>query len=92
LPRPGLIKAALTRRITSRQGAQALHLTIRQFQCLKRRFREGGAAALRAQIATWVTTVYSGLRDVHLTEKLRERQGLDICRESIRRCGCLSER
>ena len=34
LPRAGLVKAALSGRITNRQGATALHLTIRQFQRL----------------------------------------------------------
>src|SRR5260370_34917536 len=43
LPRAGLVKAALSGRITNRQGATALHLTIRQFQRLKRRFETGGA-------------------------------------------------
>ncbi|HKB25351.1 MAG TPA: ISNCY family transposase [Methylomirabilota bacterium] len=47
LPRAGLVKAALSGRITNRQGATALHLTIRQFQRLKRRFETGGAPALR---------------------------------------------
>src|SRR5438309_5254234 len=47
LPRAGLVKAALSGRITNRRGATALHLTIRQFQRLKRRFESGGAPALR---------------------------------------------
>jgi transposase len=47
MPRPGLIAAALAGRITNREGATALHLTIRQFQRLKRRFREGGPPAVR---------------------------------------------
>ena len=47
LPRAGLVKAALSGRITNRQGAAALHLTVRQFQRLKRRFESGGAPALR---------------------------------------------
>jgi len=47
LPRAGLVKAALAGRITNRQGAAALQLTIRQFQRLKRRVETGGAAALR---------------------------------------------
>src|SRR5712691_3149605 len=49
LPRAGLVKAALAGRITNRQGAEALQLTVRQFQRLRRRFRDGGAAALRHQ-------------------------------------------
>lgn len=102
LPRAGLVKAALSGRITNRQGATALHLTIRQFQRLKRRFESGGAPALRhrsrgqpsprrlpakrcATIAELMTTTYAGFNDVHLTEKLREVHGLEVCRESVRR-------
>jgi hypothetical protein len=47
LPRAGLAKAALAGRVNNRQGAGALHITIRQFQRLKRRFEAGGAPALR---------------------------------------------
>ena len=47
VPRAGLIKAALAGRITNRQGAAALHLSVRQFQRLKARMRTGGAPALR---------------------------------------------
>lgn len=49
MPRAGLVAAALESRITNREGAAALHLTLRQFQRLKQRFRVGGAAALRHQ-------------------------------------------
>jgi transposase len=47
LPRAGLIKAALAGRITNRQAADAVQLTVRQIQRLKRRFEAGGAPALR---------------------------------------------
>lgn len=47
LPRPGLVRAALAGQITNRQGAVALHMTIRQFQRLKARYREAGATGLR---------------------------------------------
>jgi transposase len=47
LPRAGLVAAALAGRISNREGAAALHLSARQFQRLKERFREGGAPALR---------------------------------------------
>lgn len=47
VPRPGLVAAAVAGQITNRQGASALHMTARQFQRLKQRFRTGGAAALR---------------------------------------------
>ena len=43
VPRPGLVKAALAGRITNAQGALALHLSVRQFQRLKRRFGAEGA-------------------------------------------------
>ena len=102
LPRAGLIKAALAGRITNRQAAAALHLTVRQVQRLKRRFESGGGPALRhrsrgqrsprrlpaklgASIAELMTTTYVGFNDVHLTEKLCEVHGLEVCRESVRR-------
>jgi transposase len=47
LPRVGLVTAALAGRISNREGATALHVTIRQFQRLKQRFRHAGAEALR---------------------------------------------
>src|SRR5438034_1500291 len=46
LPRAGLVKAALAGRITNRQAATALHLSVRQVQRLKRRLETGGAPAL----------------------------------------------
>ena len=47
LLRAGLVKAALAGRITNRQGAKSLRLSVRQFQRLKRRLETGGDAALR---------------------------------------------
>ena len=47
LPRAGLVAAAVAGRISNREGATALRLTVRQFQRLKQRFRAAGAAALR---------------------------------------------
>jgi transposase len=49
LPRAGLVQAALAGKITNREGAVALHLSLRHFQRLKRRVREGGLLALRHQ-------------------------------------------
>jgi transposase len=46
VPRAGLLKAALARKITSAQGALALHLSVRQFQRLKRRYAAAGAPGL----------------------------------------------
>src|SRR2546429_8616162 len=46
VPRAGLAKAALAGRITNEQGARALHITVRQFQRVKKRFREHGARGL----------------------------------------------
>lgn len=45
-PRPGLVKAALEGKITNREGAKALGLSIRQFQRLKRRFERSGLQGL----------------------------------------------
>lgn len=47
LPRAGLVKQALRGRITNRDGAEALGITVRQFQRLKRRVETGGVPALR---------------------------------------------
>ncbi len=46
VPRAGLAKAALAGRITNEQGARALHMSVRQFRRVKKRFREGGARGL----------------------------------------------
>ncbi len=102
VPRAGLVKAALAGRITNHQGATAVHLSVRQFQRLKRRYREGGARALlhrargrssprrlppelRQQVATLLTTTYTGFNDVHLTEKLQEGHQFCVSRASVRR-------
>ena len=42
VPRVGLLKAALAGRITNTEGALALHLSVRQFQRLKRRVQAAG--------------------------------------------------
>jgi hypothetical protein len=46
VPRAGLLKAALVGKIRNAQGALALHLSVRQFQRLKRRYAADGAAGL----------------------------------------------
>jgi transposase len=46
LHRPGLVKAACAGRITTRQLAEALRMSLRQARRLKRRFEVAGAAAL----------------------------------------------
>ena len=46
LHRPGLVKAVCAGRITNRQVAEALRLSVRQVRRLKRRFEQGGAPAL----------------------------------------------
>jgi transposase len=43
------------------------------------------APELRHRVADLMRTVYRGLNDSHLTEKLREVEGLTLCRESVRR-------
>ena len=47
LPRAGLVAAALAGRISNREGATALRMSLRQFQRLKARVREAGPPALR---------------------------------------------
>jgi hypothetical protein len=100
-PRPGLLHAALAGQISNRQGAQALGLTVRHFQRLKRRVRAAGvrglvhqgrgqpsprrAVALREQVRKLLQTRYAGFNDCHLTEKLREVDGLAVSREFGRR-------
>src|SRR5499426_2765333 len=46
VPRAGLVKAALTGKITNQEGARALRLSVRQFKRLKARFRAEGARGL----------------------------------------------
>jgi transposase len=46
VPRAGLVKAALARQITNAEGARAVHLSVRQFQRLKRAVRRDGERAL----------------------------------------------
>ena len=46
VPRAGLLKAALAGKISDAQGAQALQLSVRQFQRLKVRFETDGARGL----------------------------------------------
>jgi transposase len=43
------------------------------------------APTVRQRIAELMQTVDDGLNDCHLTEKLREAEGLRLCRESVRR-------
>ena len=45
-PRPGILKALCDDRITNSEAAAALHLSVRQVQRLKARYRRGGAAGL----------------------------------------------
>lgn len=101
-PRPGILKALGAGRITNSQAADALHLSVRQVQRLKRRYEAAGARGLvhrargqasprrlpedwRARIARLMTTTYAGFNDVHLTEKLREIEGLPVSRSTVRR-------
>ena len=100
--RPGVVKALVAGQFTNRQVAGSLHLSVRQVQRLKRRFRAEGVAglvhrtrgrpshrrvpaAVRERVAELMHTRYAGLNDCHLTEKLREVEGLPIGRESVRR-------
>jgi transposase len=42
-------------------------------------------AAVRAAVGQFMSTLYVGFNDTHLTEKLREQHGLVVSRESVRR-------
>ena len=100
-PRPGLVRAAVAGQISNRQGAQALGITVRHCQRLKRRLRAAGvqgvvhqgrgrasprrAEALRQQVGHLMQTKYAGFNDCHLTEKLRELEALTVSREFVRR-------
>jgi transposase len=100
-PRPGLLRAALAGQISNRQGAQALGVTVRHFQRLKRRLRAGGvrslvhqgrgrpsprrAEGLRQHVGQLMQTRYAGFNDCHLTEKLQEQEALPVSREFVRR-------
>lgn len=43
------------------------------------------SAAVRAAVVRFMTTLYVGFNDSHLTEKLREQHGLRVSREAVRR-------
>ena len=45
----------------------------------------GLSAGVRAAVVRFMTTLYVGFNDTHLTEKLREQHGLTLSRESVRR-------
>lgn len=45
-PRPGLVQAALAGKVTNREAAQALELSVRQFRRLKVAYRRAGIAGL----------------------------------------------
>jgi transposase len=69
----------LTRRFRADGVAGLVHRT--RGQPSRRRL----ALAVRQRVAHLMRTVYEGLNDCHLTEKLREVEGLRLCRESVRR-------
>ena len=50
VPRPGLVRLAVAGQITTAQGAQSAHLSIRQFQRLKARYRSEGIPGLRHRL------------------------------------------
>src|SRR5262249_17039946 len=50
VPRAGLLKAAVAGQISNAEAAAALHLSKRQVQRLKRRYRKEGAAGLRHRL------------------------------------------
>jgi len=100
--RPGLMKAVVKGKLTTRDVAKALRLTVRQVRRLRRRWEQAGTgglvhrlrgrpshrrlkAAVRERVRTLMTTTYEGLNDCHLTEKLREVEGVMLSRSSVRR-------
>jgi len=100
--RPGLVQAALAGKVTNREAAQALKLSVRQFRRLKAAYRRAGVGGLlhgnrkrpahnrlsdadRQRILDLMNGRFAGLNDSHLTEKLRELEELDLCRETVRR-------
>jgi len=102
VPRAGLLKAALAGKISNAQGAQAMHVSIRQFQRLKCRFKTEGArglahrlrgrasprrlsADLRGRAVALLQTTYAHFNDCHAAEKLREVDGLQLSRSTVRR-------
>ncbi len=60
-PRVGLLKALVARRVTGREVATALDVTVRQVWRLKGRFASAGAEGLlhRSRRPTWVGCVRS---------------------------------
>jgi transposase len=68
----------LKRRFQAAGVAGLVHHT--RGQPLQRRL----ALAVRQRVADLMRTVYADLNDCHLTEKLREVEGLTLCRESVR--------
>jgi transposase len=101
-PRPGLLKAALKGKLTNREVARALNLSVRHVRRLRRRYEQEGlrglvhrlrdrpsnrrlSPVLRERVVALMTSVYTGLNDHHLTEKLRERESLPVSRSSVRR-------
>jgi helix-turn-helix protein len=85
LPHAGLVQAALAGRITNREGAQALHLTSRQFQRLKQRVRLGGLSALRHQSRGRPSPRRLPATRVRGCKSCCKGHGLRISRESVRR-------
>src|SRR6266436_5890986 len=94
-PRVGLLKALVARRVTGREVAAALRVTVRQVWRLKGRFesaegllhRSRGrlsprrlAARLRERVSQLLATTYRDFNDCHATEKLQEVDGLPISR------------
>lgn len=100
--RPGLIRAARDGKISNREGAVALGISVRQFRRLRRRFEADGTQglvhrgrgrpsprqlprALRQRVRVLLQGRYAGFNDCHLTELLREQEGLLLSRASVQR-------
>lgn len=98
--RLGVVQAAVQGKISSREGAEALGLSVRQFKRLRRRVREGGARGvvhgnrgrpsprrLRAELRHRVVELLTGkvkLNDHHIADLVRE-AGAAVSPTSVRR-------
>src|SRR5215831_752348 len=96
LQRVSVISACNKGDLACASAAELLSLSVRHIKRLKKRFREGGEAALahanrgrpertRQALLRLARSKYAGFNDHHLAEKLNEVEGLHLCRETLRR-------
>src|SRR5271170_6329754 len=100
LQRVAVITSCVKGDLACARAASLLHLTPRHVQRLKARLRQGGEAALahasrgrpshrrlpdRVRDRHLARTTYAGFNDHHLCEKLVEKEGFSLGRETLRR-------